>query len=112
MKKLLLFLFMMTTIVCGDYNFHTYTAYASRNIIAKSLAFVLNMAALSAKCTEYHFTQYHRGPVSLFRACNEDCVLLLRFNSTTRNYRVEFKSYNDSYDYKSFKKMIDFFLME
>lgn len=111
MKKILLsFLFFMTSL-CGDYNFHTYTAYASDKIVLRSLGFVMNMAALSAKYTQYHFAQYHRGPISLLRAYNEECMLLLRFNSNTRKYKVQFKSYNDSYNYLAFKKMIDFFLL-
>lgn len=102
---------MTTRLYSSNYDHQKYSEQARKGIPDFSISFVMSMAALSAKCTNYIYSQEKCGRITLFKACNDQCFFVLQFNSETNRYTVDYKAYDNSYNYKAFKDMIDFYLL-
>lgn len=90
---------MYRTVPLWEYNDYT------------ALPFILNMAATMAKDTDYHFDRHEDGgDLVVYKVYNQHCFFLLIFDVKTRACDIEFNAEDDSFDYVSFKKLIDFFL--
>lgn len=79
------------------------------------LPFILTLAAWAANDTQYSIDFVHpTDDLTIFRAYNDNCLFAIQFNKITRECSVYYETYDDhdeSYDYRKFKRMIDFFFV-
>lgn len=69
----------------------------------------LIMAAWACKYVMYNFEESEQKDFLLLKAYNEDCSFFVRFNRKTHECEVEFNARDDSYDYTSFRNILDSF---
>ena len=111
MKKLVLLALLVTNNLFGNTKRHIVHFYKNiptwiqqEDVVIQS---ALIYAAWGAKYVVYNFEKFEYHNVAIFRAYNSDSSFFIRFNRKTNDCKIEFNAHDDSFDYLSFKKIMD-----
>jgi hypothetical protein len=111
MKKLILVALLATSGLFGSHKRHIVHFYKNvptwiqqEDVVIQS---ALIYAAWGAKYVVYNFEKFEFHDIVIFRAYNYDCSFFIRFNRKTHDCKIEFNARDNSFDYISFKKVMD-----
>lgn len=109
MKKLILLALIATSsLLSRQHIVHVYKDIPQTvNTDSAVLQIVAICSAWCAKYTKYYFDRFDIHDTVIFKSHNYQCAFWMRFNRTTRECRIEFNAEDDSFDYPSFKKLMD-----
>jgi hypothetical protein len=117
--KLILFALIALSNIYGCQNTEIVHAYVYKNVPKeislnhKQLSYILALSLSCAQDNKHSFVheKYELGDILFFKLHNPFYSCFLFFNSTTRNCMIQCVSYDNSFDYTAFKRVVDFFLI-
>jgi hypothetical protein len=89
--------------------YHNIPKYIHDNLTA--LQFSLIYASWAAKYVVYTFDEVKMADIVVFSAYNDDCCFSVEFNHKTNECFVDFNADDNSFNYDSFRNIMDHFLL-
>lgn len=116
-KLIFLFLFATSSLLCANTS-DLRVVHIYKNVPMcphknnTMLQIALICASWAAKYTVYTFEElkYHDDKTE-FVAYNSDCMFSLRMNRRNHECEIEFNADDDSFNYSSFKEIMDFYFL-